>query len=295
MPDKPLGCAITGASGYVGSRIAMYLMAQGANILELSRRPHSSPFGASRVPFQLGDDLRPQAIAGADVLIHCAYDFTVSSWADITRVNVDGTAKLLAGAATAQVPTTIIISTLSAFPGCKSLYGKAKLLIEQEAAKYGAYIIRPGLVYDNDAPQGMVGALARLIDRSPLVPLVGAGRQILYPCYADDLARLVMVLATRRPPVSQPILAACHDGLTFRQTLRALAVAKGRRVAFVPVPYPPILLALRVAEAIGVRTRLRSDSLVSLVNQDPHVDFSGLEATDMTFRGFDLLSAASDR
>ncbi len=288
MHERRPICAVTGASGYVGSRIATYLAQHGADIMELSRSGAPSLPGARAMRFTLGDDLSAGSLSNIDVLVHCSYDFSVNDWKDIERVNVEGSAKLLRRAHMDGVPTIIVISTVSAFEGCRSLYGRAKLLIEREALRSGAYIVRPGLVYDDQAPRGMVGALAGLLQVVPVVPLIGGGKQVLYPCHADDLAHLVYILASRRPPVSTPIVAATHDGLTFRQILENIARSRGKRRIFFPIPYLPVLGALRAIEAVGVRTRLRSDSLISLVNQDPKVDFSGLDMTGVKFRSLDL-------
>ncbi len=281
-------CAITGANGYVGSCIASYLAARGWNIVELNRRDEAATPGARVAHFELGESPSRETFAGADTLIHCSYDFRVNSWEDIKRVNGDGAARLFAAAAEAGVRNIIVISTISAFEGCRSLYGRAKLLIEQDASRYGALCVRPGLVYDSGEPKGIVGALAGVINRSPIVPLIGSGNQVLYPCHADDLAMLIYTLAERHPAIPGPIVAASRTGMTFREILTQMARARRRQVMFVPVPDPPILALLRAAERLGVRTRLRADSLVSLLNQNPRVDFSGLDATGVVFRGLEL-------
>lgn len=284
-PERRPVCAVTGASGYVGSRIAAYLARNGADVIELNRGGSPSLPGSRAMRFTLGDDPPAGVLRGVDVLVHCAYDFSVNDWASIERVNVQGSSKLLRRAYGDGVATIIAISTVSAFEGCRSLYGRAKLLIEREARGVGGYIVRPGLVYDDQAPRGMVGALAGLLQVAPVVPLIGGGKQVLYPCHADDLARLIYILASQRPPVRKSIVAATHEGLTFRQILEGIARSRGKHRLFVPVPYSLVLGALRAAEAVGIRTRLRSDSLVSLMNQDPAIDFSGLDATGAVFRG----------
>lgn len=289
--DRVTRCAITGASGYIGSHITSHLADQGMEIVELSRRAQPSYAHAQLVPFTLGDHLSPETLVGVDALVHCSYDFTVHTWDDIKRVNVDGSARLLESAARAGVRTVVVISTISAFAGCRSLYGRAKLLIEHETVRHGGYVIRPGLVYDDSAPRGIVGSLAAVIRRSPFVPLIGNGEQVLYPCHVDDLAHLVRVLLATRPIVPAPIVAASRGGMTFREILMAMGRAQGKYVRFIPIPYTPVLAGLKLAEAIGMRSRLRSDSLISLMNQDAHVDFSSLDATGLRFRG--LMEAPS--
>ena len=114
--------------------------------------------GTGAVAFRLGQEVDPNRLKGAHALVHCAYDFGPRRWEDITAINVTGSQKLLAAGREAGVRSVVFISSLSAFAGCRSLYGKAKLEIESAAQAIGAHIIRPGLVYC-DSPGGMFGRL----------------------------------------------------------------------------------------------------------------------------------------
>ncbi|HXE41644.1 MAG TPA: NAD-dependent epimerase/dehydratase family protein, partial [Candidatus Baltobacteraceae bacterium] len=148
-------CAITGSNGYVGSCVKNYFTSHGWEILELTRRPKA---GVRATQFQLGDDLSPQLLVGVNALVHCAYDFKPLTWNEIVAVNVEGSRKILEAARAAGIPKIIYISSISAFNGCKSLYGKAKLEIEKIALSNGALVIRPGLVWGNP-PGAMFGKL----------------------------------------------------------------------------------------------------------------------------------------
>lgn len=280
-------CAVTGAGGYIGSAICTRLQHAGVAIVEFNRRGEPSQADRRAVPFELGGPVNPADFNGIDVLIHCAYDFSVLKWKEIERTNVQGAKTLLAAAHAGGVQRIILISTISAFEGCHSLYGRAKLEIEHDAKRYGSAIVRPGLVYDSVAPRGIVGALAKVVERSPIVPLVG-GKSVLYPCHIDDLTQLVYLLCSMDSIPATPVIASSRQGITFKAILQAMAHERGKSPVFIPVPVLPVLATLRLAEAAGLRTRLRSDSLISLVNQSTFVDFRGLAATGVPFRGLVL-------
>lgn len=185
----------------------------------------------------------------------------------------------------------LFLSSIASFAGCRSLYGKSKLLVEQAGERLGVRSIRPALVFDNAEPRGIVGALNGLISRTPLIPLIGNGEQILYPCHIDDLAHLIHVLCTSADLAELPhiITAASQAGLTFREILLRLAAAKGKQIYFFPVPYHLVLFGLKTLERMGVKSLLRSDALISLLNQNTQVDFSGgelLERQGCSFRPF---------
>ncbi len=266
-------CAVTGANGFVGSRIAGHLAKEG-EVRTLTR--HSEP------RFALGEPLVADALAGADVLVHCAYDFRPRSWAEIERANVAGTLALFAAAREAGVRRVAFVSSMSAFEGCRSKYGRAKLAVERQAREHHpeVVIVRPGLVYDREAG-GIVGAMGRVIRRSPIVPLI-AGDQELYTCHSEDLARVVLELSDGPLP-ERPVIAAGPEPRTYREILSTITRAIDRRPLFLPVPYVLAYNGLRLLEALRVPIGFRSDSLVGLVNNDPAPEFSALTTV---FRAF---------
>ncbi len=136
-------CLVSGTSGYLGSRVKSELQQRGWRVIELTRRPGA---GSLAVEFHLGADVSPSPLAGATALVHCAYDFTQLDWPGIRRVNVAGSEKLLRAARDAKVERVIYISSISAFEGCRSLYGKAKMETEKSALSLGATVLRPGLI-----------------------------------------------------------------------------------------------------------------------------------------------------
>lgn len=279
-------CAITGASGYVGTILTRALVAHGVEVVALNRAPSGEAPGVRAVPYTLGGDLPPGALSGVTVLIHCAYDFHARTRAQVWRANVAGTLRLFAQARATGVGRIVFISSMSAYEGCRSLYGQAKLAVEREGVAYGVISIRPGLIFDDGSPRGMVGAITGFLNVSPIVLLIGGGQQIQYPCHADDLAELVYMVCARPSAACGPIPAAAREGITFGEMLRRIARSKRKRAVFVPAPYHPIYWGMRAAEAMGVRSRLRSDSLLSLMSQNPHVDFAPLDALGMVFRGY---------
>lgn len=290
-------CAITGASGYIGKKISDYFLQNGWIVYKLKHTLGGSDSeGPFVLPLSLGEEV-PEAIRSAfkrvAVLIHCAYDFRLTRAEDIWRVNVDGCLRLLESARNAGVETIIVFSTMSAFEGCKSLYGKAKVAIEEEALKARAFVIRPGLVFGKD-PGGMMGALKRIVSASRIVPLMGDGNQVLYAAHEDDLCRLIFSIATGKVPnVAQPIVAASEKGETFRTILGVLASVLGRRVILLPLPWRLVWLALKIMELLRVRVGLRSDSVVSFANLDPRPSFELTKQVGIHFREFNSETVTS--
>jgi nucleoside-diphosphate-sugar epimerase len=279
---------ITGAHGFVGSLLARRFLEAGWAVTRLSQS--ASAGEGDEVPWRLGDDVEPEVFRSRNItaLVHCAYDFTPVSRAQIQRVNVVGSRKLLASAAAGGVQRIAVMSTISAFEGCRSNYGRAKLEIEAAALAAGALVVRSGLVWADGPPSGggMFGSLAKSV-RAGLVPLVGGGRYPQYLINVQDLWELLRLFcdgAIQNP--AKPVVAAAAKPWPMRDLLAELARRQGRHPRFMPVPWQPVWAALRVAEIAHVPVPYRSDSVVSLVYQDPHPDFSSLKALGIAARDF---------
>lgn len=275
-------CVMTGSSGYVGSRLRDALRAENFTVTELVRDIKKVP-GA--VQYELGGKVPVEAFQGADLFVHCSYDMKAVAWDEIYKKNVQGSIQLLEAAHAAGIKKIVLISTISAFAGARSLYGKAKLEIEQAAARLGAFIIRPGLVY-GEKPGGMFGTLRGAATKLPIVPVIG-GSSPLYLCHEGDLAQLLLKIArTESVPRGVPLIAANSQPLPFRAILDELAREGGKRPLFVPVPWQFAWLGLKALELIGLKPPVKSDSLLSLMNPDPAPDFSPLHAAQANFRTF---------
>jgi nucleoside-diphosphate-sugar epimerase len=276
-------CAITGSNGYVGGCVKNYFAARGWEIFELTRRPKA---GTHAAQFQLGDDVSPQLLSGVGALVHCAYDFKPLKWKEIVAVNVEGSRKILEAARAAGIPKMICISSISAFDGCKSLYGKAKLEIEKIALASGALVIRPGLIWGNPAG-AMFGKLVEQVQKKSVIPLIGDGSQIQFLVHNEDLCAFIERYANGEIKIEPGILTAANEQpWPFKQLLLEMAKAFGKNPKFIPLPWRLVWLALKSAEVCGVRLNFRSDSLVSLQNQNPSPDFSGNADVGLNCRRF---------
>jgi nucleoside-diphosphate-sugar epimerase len=113
---------LTGGSGFLGGHLARELVAAGATVRALSRRPEGdaalAALGAVPVRGDLSDPgSLAAALAGAEAVFHAAAD--TNTWtpgnAAQTRTNVDGSAALLAAASAEGVGAFVHTSSVSAY------------------------------------------------------------------------------------------------------------------------------------------------------------------------------------
>ena len=278
--------AVTGANGYIGGLVAQRYGEAGWDVIRMQRRPEKLPAGGVGRPFTLGQLVSPAALAGIDLLVHCAYDFTVTTPREIYRVNVGGTERLLTAAAEAGVRRTLLVSSMSAYEGTGQVYGRAKLACEALTAAVGGISVRLGLVY-GEGRGGMAGALRRLVS-APLVPLVG-GRSHQFTVHEADAADGLLAAGSADAPVEGPLGLAHPDPVPFKRLLQGIGRNAGVRPRLVPVPWKPVYAAMRCAERAHVRLPLRADSLLGLVRPAPAVPrFEYWRSLGVSVRAFDL-------
>lgn len=257
--------AVTGVTGYVGSAVARAALTNGNELVALSRRPWRE--GGEWRFYDLHEDPPSNLLAGVDVVVHCAYDLTLRRRADICRVNVEGTARLI-DRATTQGVHVCLISSMSAYEGTRQLYGQAKLASERAALAAGGEAIRLGLVYGG-ANDGVIGSLRRVVER-PVVPLVCA-RSHQFTVHVDDMTAGVLKLTEPGVAVGEPVGLAHPEPVRFDRLLQDLAKTAGREPVFLRLPWWPIYGAMRLAEAFGIGLSLRADSLLGLAWAAPQV------------------------
>jgi nucleoside-diphosphate-sugar epimerase len=280
--------AVTGANGYLGRRVISYLRAAGGEPIALVRRPQASgrSFAAGQPArrYALAEPLEPSLLEGIETVVHAAWDLSARG-EEIRTVNVCGSLPLLEELA-ARGGRAVLISSLAAFAGARSLYGRAKLALEREVLERGGAVIRPGVVFGVDAG-GLFGALVAAVSGAPFAPLIGGGWQRLFVTHDERLCELIAAITSGRFAPQGPVFAAHELPTTLRaiavQLAQADAQAEGRRLRVLPVPERLAYLGLRSAELAGLSLSFRSDSLLSLANPIPLDLVAALERSPVAF------------
>jgi uncharacterized protein YbjT (DUF2867 family) len=235
-----LRIAVTGGTGFVGSRLLAALAKESQDVRALTRRPKVDAAGLTWVSGSLED---PQALdqlaAGADALIHVAGVLHADE-AGFEAGNVHGTAAVVEAAKTHGVRRLVHVSSLAAREPQLSRYGASKARSEALVRDSGLdfAIVRPPAVYGPGDRETL--DLFRMAKRG-LILLPPEGRLSLI--HADDLAALLIAL-TR--PGDPPRLTEPDDGKpggwTHRELAFALGAAVGRKGLALSMPRAAVRL-----------------------------------------------------
>ena len=229
-----LKIAVTGGTGFVGARLLLALAEAGHEVRALTRRPMADAGRLKWVGGSLEDSKALAELAeGADAIIHVAGVLNADE-AGFEAGNVRGTAAVLDAAKAAKARRFVHVSSLAAREPGLSLYGASKARSEALVRESGLdfAIVRPPAVYGPGDRETL--DLFRMAERG-LVLLPPEGRLSLI--HADDLARLLIALATATepPPLTEPDDGK-PGGWSHRELAAALGEAVGRKGVAVSMP-----------------------------------------------------------
>ena len=233
---------VTGVTGFIGSRLAGLAMDRGHQVRTLSRSDWSEepavPVGQrylGRFPSQIPGE----ALQGVDTVVHLAAD-TDPGDRSSHAVNVTGTMNLAHMAVAAGAQTFIFISSQSAQPDALSAYGRSKYAAERALLgldQINVVILRPGLVC-GPGNRSLFQRMCALVERLPVLPLLGGGKSVVQPIHVDDLCEAIFQCAARSRELAGSILSLGDEiGLSLAEFLQALARARlGKRKPALHIP-----------------------------------------------------------
>ena len=259
----PRTVVVTGAAGFLGGHLCRALGTRGFVVRALVRRPDAAalPPDVRVGRMELPDTIDAGVLAGADVLVHAAWATRETDAARAERQNVDGTRRLLEAARGSGVGRTIFVSSVAARADAPNAYGRTKHAAERLFDPARDLVLRPGTILARGGG-GIFGLMRDLMQKLHVVPLFGGGRQPLQTVHVDDVCEAVVRGIDRG--VIGAVNVAEPEPLSFRDVLRMTAARSGTRCLFVPLPFAPVLAAVRTMERLGLPTPLRGESLLGM-------------------------------
>ncbi len=201
---------LTGSTGFIGGAVHAALTASGVPVTRLVRRHGDHvPRAAGRDRVVIGDlgerTALDDACTGARVVIHAA-SYVGPDEQEQRRVNVEGTAALLAAARAAGVERVVSTSTVGVYgaalppggaeegarPAPRSALSRSRLAADELVLAAGGLVVRPNLVHGPGDRWFLAPAVAAM---QFLGAWVGDGQARLSVIDRRTLGRLVAVLA----------------------------------------------------------------------------------------------------
>ena len=266
---------VSGATGFLGGRLAVALKEQGCAVRALAR-PGSdvsrlAALGIEIVAGNLDDeDSLARAAAGRQLVFHTAG--RVGDWGaarEFQRVNVDGTARVIAACRRGGVRRLVHVSSLTvlglprnggrideetplAAPAVDP-YTASKIAAEKLARRANGrdgletVVVRPGVIW-GPGDTTFLPRFAALLRRGGMV-MVAGGRNRVGLSHVENLAR-GMVLAAFAPAAAGQVFHLTDDEeITAAEVFGLLAAALGVPPPRRSLPFPVAFAAASLQEA----------------------------------------------
>jgi uncharacterized protein YbjT (DUF2867 family) len=227
---------VTGGTGFVGRAVIQALRAEGCAVRCLVRRGSERDLrGLGAIERIEGDVMSRQslehAMDGCDAVIHLVGIIREHPAVGVTfeRVHTQGTINVLEAAAAVGARRYVHMSALGTRSGARSRYHRTKWSAEEavRASPVPWTIFRPSIIYGRG--DGFVTVLARMIQRLPIVPIIGAGRQRLQPVPVVDVAQGFVRALTLDASVKHTYDVGGPEPVTMVDLIDRVAAAMGRR------------------------------------------------------------------
>jgi nucleoside-diphosphate-sugar epimerase len=259
--------AITGGTGFVGTRLIEVALAAGHQIRALTRREQPERDGITWVRGDLDarDALRALC-QGADAVIHVAGVVNAPDAAGFARGNIDGTRHMLEAAKATGVSRFVHVSSLAAREPELSAYGWSKA--EGDALVQASGLRPPAIYGPGDLEMLELFKLARY----SLAVTPRGGR--ISVIEVSDLGRLLLALALSD---SCPHILDADDGVSSGWShpdfARAIGAAMGKKVVTLALPRAVLMAGAYLDRLVrGKRAKLTPDRVAYFCHEDWVVD-----------------------
>jgi uncharacterized protein YbjT (DUF2867 family) len=265
---------VTGAAGLVGQNLVPLLVAQGYHVTALDRNKNiellqrlNRKVKCVRADVSMPGEWEAE-FKGADVVVQLHAQIAAQTEQKFVQSNVEGVKHILRLCADNKVKHIIHLSSSVVISVAKDEYTRTMRIGEElvKKSKVPHTILRPPLMYGCfDAKH--LGWITRFMEKMPVVPVPGSGKYVRQPLYVNDLCKVIVELAKRKPENKVWNIIG-HEKIPYIELLRIIAKTRGWKRLFVPLPLWLFALMLRIYGFVTRKTIFTPDQMKALIAGD---------------------------
>ncbi|MFN0129651.1 MAG: NAD(P)H-binding protein [Verrucomicrobiales bacterium] len=227
--------AITGGTGFVGRNLARQLLADGNEVVIISRgvdqrdRSVQGEPGVTVARVGTHDENKlAEAFAGCQGVAHCAGINREVGSQTYQRVHVQGTRNVVNAAKRAGVAKVALVSFIRARPNCGSGYHESKFAAEEIVRGCGLdyTVLKAGVIYGKG--DHMLDHLSHAFHTFPVFGLVGFKDAPVRPTAVEDLAHVLKASLVDGRLSRETVCVVGPEEITLPEAVRRVARVAGK-------------------------------------------------------------------
>ncbi|HLA07889.1 MAG TPA: NAD(P)H-binding protein [Anaerolineales bacterium] len=235
--------AITGGTGFIGRHLAHDLVAQGHEVVVISRglyKRNTQPIeGATFIALDANHTEKlTEAFQGCAAVAHCAGTSVEDENQTFQKLHVEGTRSAVLASERAGVKKFVLVSYLTVRPDIKSEYHTTKWQGEEivRASPLNYTILKAGLVYGQG--DHLLNNLSNLFNKLPVFATVGFKEKTVRLIAVEDLVSVIRsCLVDVNRLARQTVAVLGPEEFPFSTAARRISKAMGKPFLIV-LPFP---------------------------------------------------------
>ena len=249
---------ITGATGFIGSRIAEELLKKKLKLRCLVRKTSDSKGLLNGDIEIISGDIEDRillqcAIKDCSAVIHAAAILESSDKNQMQKVNVDGTKNIVEAAIVNNVKKFIFISSLDVLLEPRSDYAESKFKAEKivnDSSISSFFILRPSIIYGKGDNKN-ISTIIDMVRKFLIVPIIGRGTFRWQPLYVEDLVESIVNIVQKESNGRNFINFAGPSAVSFSEMVDIISEELGVKRHKIYIP----LSIMKIARGLFGRTR----------------------------------------
>jgi nucleoside-diphosphate-sugar epimerase len=256
---------LTGATGFTGSFVCQQLLKRGIQF-DCLVRPSSQTAQLKALDLKLveGDlddlDSLCQVFPGYRALINVA------------SIGFGAGPKIVTACEDSGLKRAIFVSTTAIFT---KLNAKSKALRQAAesaimASQLDYTILRPTMIYGTPRDRNMI-RLLRLIERSPIIPVLGSGTSLQQPVHVEDVAWAIGEVLNHPKTFRRDYNISGGQILSYNEVIQSASQALGKQPILLHIPVNLSLRVIQIANTFGLKMPVSTEQVLRL-NEDKVFD-----------------------
>jgi uncharacterized protein YbjT (DUF2867 family) len=237
---RPRRLLLTGARGFVGSEVLRQLLADGHEVVAVSRhlRGEIVPRGVLQVAADVTSDGWQRWCEGCDAVIHLVGIIRENPRIGVTfeRAHRVATDRVIAACRSLGIRRLVHMSALGARPDAATPFHRTKWQAEEAVrnSELEWTIFRPSFIFGRG--DGFSTTVVPLLRRLPVFPVFGDGTYRVQPVAVEEVARCLVKAVGRPETIGETYELGGPEALTYNELLRRIAAALSLHRSFLHVP-----------------------------------------------------------